>query len=90
MGSKIDVCETIKGKQLAIPSNEMSANFECKFQPCLHESPQFSRTLNQVSTIHNLEPGIPVVFQVAHEATSSFIVSGDLLEINICGYLRCI
>ena len=38
---------------------------------------------NQVFAIH-------VVFQVAHGTTPTFKVLRDMLEINICGFLRCI
>ena len=38
---------------------------------------------NQVFAIH-------AVFHVAHGATPTFKVSGDMLEINICGFLRCV
>ena len=30
------------------------------------------------------------MFQVAQGATPTFKVSGDMLEVNICGFLRCI
>ena len=35
----------------------MSATFKWKFQPCLYESPQFSRILNHVWNAHSLELG---------------------------------
>ena len=52
-----------------------------------YESTQFSRIRNHVWNTHSLEPGFHyVVFQVAHGATPTFKVSGDMLEINICGF----
>ena len=70
----------------------MSATFKWKFHPCpmdLHSSAEYL-IMYRIFIVSNHVFAIHVLFQVTHGTTPTLKASGDMLEINIFGFLRCI
>ena len=87
MRSKTDVCKAIKGKQLA----SLDGFYQSLVMKCqLLSNVNFRRAIYGIFIVCNEVFAIHKVFQVAHRATTTFKVSGNILEINICDFFRYI